>query len=156
MESRRRYATSILQLARERALLSPVDPLSMSISQTRIVSSQLNIGLTPDQHAALDLAATKQGISRAAYARSIVSAPLDIADPIQPRRSTALPPADIAAIAALTGAVGKAAGVTVQLSKNLRTYPLAAAHREAEIALRDLRKISASLIALNERLNAQR
>lgn len=128
----------------------------MSIGQTRIVSYQLNIELTPELHAALDQAASRQSISRAAHARSIIAQHFDVADPIRLRRSTAIPPEDIATIAALTGAAGKAAGATVQLSKNLRTYPLAAAHREAEAVLRDLRTISNSLVALTERLNAQR
>jgi hypothetical protein len=125
----------------------------MSSSQQRRLTQQINLGLTPDEAAAVDAAALSIGISRAALARRHLLASVGRADTTLPRRSTAMPPSDVAAAAALSGQLGRAAGATIQLAKALRTSPAAGhLHSQAELVLADLRRQAIEVATIVERL----
>lgn len=125
----------------------------MSTSQSRRLTQQINLGLTSVEAEHVDSAAKAAGISRAALARRHLLAAVGQPDTTRARRSTALPPADIAAIAGLSGQLGRAAGATVQLAKTLRTIaPASRAHAESESVLLDLRRQATAVADIVERL----
>lgn len=125
----------------------------MSGSQQRRLSAQINLGLTPVEAAIVDAAAAAERISRAALARRHLLAAVGQADTTPARRSTALPPEDVAVVAGLSGQLGRTTGAAIQLAKTLRQVePGGRVHAEAESVLIDLRRHAAALAVIVERL----
>ncbi len=125
----------------------------MSQSQNRRLSCQVNIGLTQSEADHIDAAAKAAGISRASFARRHVLTAVGQVDATPGRKNwTALPAADVAAVAGLAGNVGRAAGATVQLAKALRESGHVIFHAHAENVLADLRRQSADLTTIIEKL----
>ncbi|MHA6731580.1 hypothetical protein [Devosia sp. A369] len=125
----------------------------MSISQTRRLSHQINIGLTAIEAEHVDAAAQSAGVSRAAFARRHVLAAVGRVDTTSARRGgTALPSEDIAVVAALSGDVRRATGATVQLSKALRLAGHAGFHDLAERVVIDLRRQADAIADIIARL----
>lgn len=123
------------------------------MSQTRRLSHQVNIGLTKAESEHVNAAAQIAGISRAAFARRHVLTAIGQVDKTPARRGgTSLPPEDVATIATLAGSVGRCAGATVQLTKALRMAGHVGFHDMAERVLADLRRQSADLTTIVERL----
>ncbi len=104
--------------------------------------------------AALDAAATAEGISptgwvRAALVRALpVSSEVCSLPPSPRRRPAVVPPEDLAVIARLIGEVGRATGATIQLARFLREAGNMEAHAEAEAVLKGLRSAQADLVAV--------
>lgn len=104
--------------------------------------------------AALDAAATAEGISptgwvRAALVRALpISSEVGSLPPSARRRPAVVPPEDLAVIARLIGEVGRATGATIQLARSLREVGSTEAHAEAEAVLTRLRSIQADLVAI--------
>ncbi|RDE09889.1 hypothetical protein [Pelagibacterium lacus] len=125
----------------------------MSTSQHRRLSHQINVGLTQAEAEHVDAAARAAGVSRAAFARRHVLAALGQVDATAARRGgTSLPPKDVTAVATLAGSVGRCAGATVQLAKALREAGHGSFHALAERVLADLRRQSADLAVIIERM----
>lgn len=104
--------------------------------------------------AALDAAATAEGISptgwvRAALVRALpISSEVGSLPPSARRRPAVVPPEDLAVIARLIGEVGRATGATIQLARSLREAGSMEAHAEAEAVLKGLRSSQADLVTV--------
>jgi len=104
--------------------------------------------------AALDAAATAEGISPTGWVRAALVRTLpacsDVGSlpPSPRRRPVVIPPEDLAVIARLIGEVGRATGATIQLARSLREAGDMKAHAEVEPVLTGLRSVQADLVAV--------
>jgi uncharacterized protein (DUF1778 family) len=128
----------------------------MSTSQSRRLSAQINLGLTENEAKAIDNAARAGGCSRAAFVRRQVLSAVAVPETTRPRRYQSMTSADLEAISMLLASLGRVAGATIQLSKELRRIGAAKQHGDAERVLLGLRKQAESAGQLIERLSAQR
>jgi len=117
-------------------------------SQTRRLSQQINAGFTTAEVAAID--EHRRLCSRAGWLRNAALAALDL-PPERPGKR-GIPAEDVAAIAALAGNVGRAAGATIQLAKALREAGHGSFHALAERVLADLRCQSDALTVIVEKM----
>jgi hypothetical protein len=123
--------------------------MSSSKSENRQRSEQIKARFTLAERALID---ERRGpYSRAAWLRNAALAALDL-PPERPGRA-GIPPADIAAVAELSGAVGRAVGAAVQLAKAIRETGGDLLHGQTEAALAELREQKVALSALIERLS---
>ena len=120
----------------------------MSKSESRQRPEQIKSRFTVGEFTAIE--ARRGPYSRAAWLRNAALSALDL-PPERPER-LGLPPEDIAAVAALSGSVGRCAGATVQLAKALRLAGHTGFHALAEKVLADLRRHDAALADIIERL----
>jgi len=122
--------------------------MSSSRSQSRQRPEQINAGFTAVEIAAID---ERRGAhSRAGWLRNAALIALDL-PPERPGRA-GIPPEDVAAVATLAGSVGRCAGATVQLAKALRETGHGSFHALAERVLADLRRQSADVAVIIERM----
>jgi len=120
----------------------------------------VHVRLAPDLAAALDAAATAEGVSPTGWVRTALVRALPAYSeigslpPSPRRRASVIPTEDVMAVARLVGAVGLCSGATIQLAKALREggHP---AHGDAELVLRDLRSVQAQLVHVATALRRQ-
>lgn len=129
---------------------------NMSTSQSRRLTSQINVGLAKLEAEAIDRAARQANMSRAAYLRHLALEAVDVATVTKPRRYRRLTSADIEAVAALVCELGRATGSAIQLSKSLRQIGARQHHADVEAVLADLRHRAIQAAAVVEQLSAQR
>lgn len=120
----------------------------------------VHVRLNPAHAAALDAAATAEGISPTGWVRAVLARALPVHSEIHSlppsprRRPTTIPAEDVAAIGRLVGTIGLCSGATIQLAKALREAGHAA-HGDAELVLRDLRSVQAQLVHVATALRHQ-
>ncbi len=118
------------------------------------------VRLRSDIAAALQAAAIAADVSAAGWARAAIVAALptrsDIGSlPRSPRRRpTTIPAEDVAEVSRLVGAIGRATGALIQLTKALREHGHGVAHGDAEMALADLRSVQSDLVTIATRMRA--
>ncbi|AVF03599.1 MULTISPECIES: plasmid mobilization protein [Devosia] len=128
----------------------------MSVSQRRRLSAQINVGLTETEASAIDQAARRTGVSRAAFVRRQTLSAVDIPDTTKPRRHRSIRSADLEAVAVLVAELGRTTGSVVQLSKALRQSGPRRHHDAVETILSDLRIQAQATAHLVERIGAER
>lgn len=128
----------------------------MSTSQSRRLKAQINVGLTENEAKAIDTAARAGGCSRAAFVRRQVLSAVAVPETTRPRRYQSMTCADLEALSALLAGLGRVAGSTIQLSKELRRAGAVRQHEDAECVLLGLREQAERAGQLIERLSAER
>jgi hypothetical protein len=110
--------------------------------------------LTPEMISAVRAAAAAEKISAAGWLRRTAAVALgqsiECLPPSPWRRP--VPPEDVAEMARLVGAVGRATGATIQLARALRETGAEAQHAEAELVLSGLRAAQRELVAASGRM----
>jgi hypothetical protein len=128
-------------------------------TEQRALSESVLVRLSPEAASAVAARAAERGLSRAAWLRdlAVAAAQLPFAErrPSRPAAAPVRPRADLAALARLAGALGRAAGATIQVARALRERGAAERHAEAEAVLRALKASQQELVALIERLRDQ-
>lgn len=128
----------------------------MSSSQQRRLSAQINVGLTDTEASAIDQAARRIGVSRAAFVRRHALSSVAIPDTTKPRRHRSIRSADLEAVAILVAELGRMTGSVVQLSKALRQGGPRRHHEAVETVLAELRTQAQATAQLVERIGAER
>ena len=128
--------------------------MGQSGSARRVLEEAVLVRLSRATAAAVGAAAEAAGLSRAAWLRrlAVEAAGLPPGEARPSRPAATLARADLAAVARLIGAVGKATGATIQLARQLREGGAAGLHAEAEAMLGELRTAAAQLRRLSDRL----
>lgn len=132
----------------------------MSFHCVGLMPSILSVRLDLATSAALTAAAVAADVSVSGFARAAImrslpdGATLPALPPSPARRRPRVPDDDVAAVARLTGEVGRLTGATIQLARSLREGGRAPEHETTESILRDLRTTQSDLVHIVDRLRA--